>query len=93
MHVYVYINEITLFLPFEQQTGITKTLKNRVEYPFFQKKVYKIGIRGYNYQCENKKNRRRLNKMIRILPELNNVVLIEYLTYTNSTASEWDYLS
>lgn len=31
--------------------------------------------------------------MIRILSELNNVVLIEYLTYTNSTASEWDYLS
>ncbi len=31
--------------------------------------------------------------MVRNLPELNSVVVIEYVTYTNSTTSEWDLLS
>lgn len=31
--------------------------------------------------------------MVRNLPELNNVVVIKYVTYTNSTTSEWDLLS
>jgi len=68
-------------------------LKNSVKCPFFQKEVYKNGIEGYNYQCENKKILRRLNKMVRNLPELNSVVVIKYVTYTNSTTSEWDLLS